>query len=90
MDSTNENIIEWIKGSKTASVTLSQEKYKTKLEKLAKTKPDECQILEHNADGSIFAHLPLSWIKISPPRACSLSEEQLKQAGERLRKMRKS
>lgn len=90
MDSMNENFIECIRGEKTASITFSQERFKTRLEKLAGERPEECQILERNKDGSIFAHVPLSWIKISPPRPCTLSAEQLKQAGERLKQLRKA
>ena len=84
MDTVNENYIEWIRGDKIAAITLSQGQYKTKIERLAKERPDECQIIERNDDGSIFAYVPVSWIKISPPK--ELSEEQKKAIGERLRK----
>ena len=86
MDSTNENFIEWIRGEKTASITFSQERFKTRLEKLAKDRPEDCQILERNEDGSIFAHVPLSWIKIIPPR--ELTEEQKEEIRERFKNIR--
>lgn len=65
MDNVTENVIEWITGQHTVSVTLSQRKYITKVKKLAKTHPDEVQILEENKDGSIFAHLPLTAVKLN-------------------------
>ena len=35
-----ENVIEFLNGQKRATVTLSQGRYKTKVEKLAKERPD--------------------------------------------------
>lgn len=90
MDTVNENYIEWIRGDKIAAITLSQGRYKTKIERLAKERPDECQIIERNDDGSLFAHVPVSWVKISPPRECTLSEEQRREAAERLKLIRKA
>ena len=80
----NENVIEWLRGQKTVAVTLcSNGKFNNKLLKLAETHP-EIQI-RFNDDGSMFTHVPLSWIKISPPR--KVSEEQKRIAGERFKKM---
>lgn len=39
-----------------------------------------------NEDGSICAHVPVSWLRISPPR--QYTEEQRQQMGERLRQNR--
>ena len=44
------------------------------------------KILARNNDGSIFAHLPYSYIKINPPR--KYSDEAKEKAAERLNKMR--
>lgn len=74
----NENVIEWLKDAKTAAVTLTQRRYITKVKKYAQSKPDECKVLAENADGSIFAHIPVSWVKISPPK--EVSEEQREKA----------
>lgn len=86
MDSVNENVIEFLRGQDTASVTFSQGRYITRIKKLAEEYPDECQIIAENQDGSIFAHLPVSWVKISPPR--QYSEEQREAMAERLRNHR--
>lgn len=71
-----ENVIEFLNGQKRATVTLSQGRYKTKIEKLAKERPDECKILARNSDGTILAHVPTSWVKISPPRKVEMSEDR--------------
>lgn len=47
---------------------------KTRLLRLAEKKPDEVKIIAENTDGSIFAHVPVKYIKINPSR--QISEEQ--------------
>ena len=60
----SENAIEWIKGSETATVTFSQGRYITRIEKLAKKHPDKVQIVARNKN-SIVAHIPVKAIKIN-------------------------
>lgn len=79
-----ENVIEFLNGQKRATLTLSQGRYKTKIEKLAKERPNECDIVARNADGSICAHVPVSWVKISPPRKVDMSEERKEELRQRL------
>ena len=79
-----ENCIEWIKGSKTATVTFPKGKYATKVVKLAEQNPDEVQICHKNKDGSVVAHIPISYIHISKPRKLNLTEEQRQVMRERL------
>lgn len=57
-----ENVIEWIDGQKTATVTLSSRRQITKVKKLAEKHPDLVQIDWENKDGSIVAHMPVSAI----------------------------
>ena len=66
-----ENVIEFLRNSETASVTLSQKRYITKLRKLAKKYPEQAQILAENPDGTIFARIPGSWIRSGRPRKAS-------------------
>ena len=80
----NENVLEWLKNEPIATVTFSQGKYITKIRKLAKRFPDECQITHENHDGSIVAHIPVKWIKISNPQR-EMTEEEKKLAAERIR-----
>lgn len=82
-----ENVIEWLNGQDMVTVSFSQGKYINKVKKLA-AKSDDVQIVAENDDGSICAHLPLKYIKISPPR--QMSEEQRQQARERLLKSKES
>ena len=66
MEDFKENVIEFLKNDKTATLSFTQERYITKIRNLAKRKPDECKIVKENKDGSIVAHVPVSWIRINP------------------------
>ena len=82
----NEFCIEWIKGNDYAGVTApSGTALKSKLMRYAKERPDEVKVMEANKDGSAFFHIPISYVKISPPK--KVSDKQKAEAGERLRKM---
>lgn len=78
-----ENVIEFEKDSKTATLSLSQGRYKSRIRKLAQSHPEECEIVAENKDGSICAHVPVAWIRIIPLR--KLSEEQKQKCAERLK-----
>ena len=78
-----ENAVEWYNGQDRVTVTLSQGRFINKVKKLAE-KNTEVEIVKENADGTLLAHLPLSYIKISAPR--QMTEEQKEQARERLLK----
>ena len=82
----SENVIEFLTDQKKATLTLSQRRYITKIEKLAEKPPEECIIEARNKDGSIVAVVPVSWIKVSPPK--QMSEEQRRASAERLRKLK--
>lgn len=82
----SEFCIEWIKGNDYAGVTVpSGTALKSKLMRYAQERPDEVKLMAENKDGSAFFHLPISYVKLSPPR--KVSDEQRKAAGERFRKM---
>ena len=82
----NEFCIEWIKGNDYAGITVpSGTALKSKLMRLAQERPDEVKIVAVNTDGSAFFHIPINYIKVSPPR--KVSEKQREAAGERFRKM---
>lgn len=78
-----ENDINWIRGTKTATVMFSQKRFISKIEKLAEQYPDEVQITARNKT-SIVAHIPVSYIKINR-RSREFSEEERKAIGERLK-----
>ena len=82
-DTCQENAIEWINGDKEVWITFSQKRFITKIKKHAK----EYQIhIYENKDGSVYAKIPLSWVKIFPPRKVrEFSEEEKAEAAERLK-----
>lgn len=82
---TNENVIEWLTNQKEAGLTLNQPKYINRIRSIAKNHP-EVRIIAENEDGSLYCKVPLSYIKISPPR--EMTDEQRKAASERLKKNR--
>ena len=82
----NEFAIEWTKDRDYAGVTVpSGTALKSKLMRYSESKPDEVKVMAVNKDGSAFFHVPVSYIKCSPPR--KVSEKQREAAGERFRKM---
>lgn len=81
-DTMNECVIEWIKGDKVAGVTMpNTTRLKNRIVKLAET--HEEVDLTVNSDGSIYARIPVSWVKINPPRV--LTDEQREEIGARFR-----
>ena len=86
-ENTNECVIEWIPGRDYVGLTAKNgSSWKNRCEELEKEFPEDVKIIARNNDGSIFAHLPYSYIKINPPR--KYSDEAKKKAAERLNKMR--
>ena len=82
----NEFCIEWIKGNDYAGVTVpSGTALKSKLMRYAQERPDEVKLMAENKDGSAFFHIPISYVKVSPPR--KVSEAQREAAGDRFRRM---
>ena len=82
----SEFCIEWIKGNEYAGVTVpSGTALKSKLMRYAQERPDEVKLMAENKDGSAFFHIPINYVKVSPPR--KVSEEQREAAGERFRRM---
>ena len=82
----NEFVIEWTKKGEYAGVTVpSGTALKSKLMRYAQERPDEVKLMAENKDGSAFFHIPISYVKVSPPR--KVSEAQREAAGERFRKM---
>lgn len=75
--------IYWIKGEKTASITLpSASSLGRKVLKLAESYPDDVKLDKINDDDSIMAHIPVKYIKIAAPR--NITDEQRAAARDRL------
>lgn len=85
MTDVKENSIYWINGEKVVSFTAPQNtKLTRKVLKLADLKPDDVKIDKVNDDGTIFAHFPLRYLKINPPK--ELSEERKAALAEQMRR----
>ena len=65
MDNLKENLIEWINGSDTVTVTFSQKKFVNRVKRMTKKHPDMVDITAQNEDGSITAHIPLSAVHLT-------------------------
>ena len=83
MDDFKENVIEFIKNEDTATVSFTQERFITKIKKLAEQYPEDVQITHVNKDGSIVAHIPVSYIKLSN-LSRNLTDEQRQAISDRL------
>lgn len=80
-----ENCIEWIRGSQTATVTFPRSRFTTRIMKLAEQYPDEVQICHVNKDGSIVAHIPVKYIRLQRPSQRVCTEEERQMLRERLK-----
>ena len=86
-DTMNECVIEWIKNDTTASVTMPiGTRLYNRIKKLAETNDDVHYWI--NKDGSMFATLPASWVKINPTR--TMSEERKTILTRQLERVRRS
>ena len=83
----NENVIEWLDDEDTISVTFHQKRFVNKIKRLAKTDVN-VTILAENSDNSIFAHLPISYLKLSPKRKDNISVERKAELAERMKTIR--
>ena len=89
-----ENMIEFISGSKTATVSFTNLKEINRIKKLYEERKNEFKSFHINEDGSVCARLPKRWIKInagSKPGTHAkreMTEEQKQALRERLAKGR--
>lgn len=68
MSDSNENMIEFISGQRTATITFTDAPHIRKIEKIYKEHPEDFTYFIKNKDGSICFKVPLKWVKVSPPR----------------------
>ena len=78
-----ENVIEWVKDDKRATLSLSQRRTITRIKELAEKYPDKCEILAENKDGSLYAHIPVEWVRLHP--GMNLTDEQKAERAKRLK-----
>lgn len=91
MDS-QENVIEFTTGQKTATVTFTNRKYINRIKKLYEKFRDDFTYFAENKDGSVCAKFPLNWVRITPSNknARTMTEEQKEAARMRLKKYHSS
>lgn len=81
-----ETCIECTDDRKTATFCSSERKWINKIYKLAEKHPDEIEIVEEpdNNGGYILAHIPKTWMKLSPPKQVNYTDEQRAVLAERM------
>lgn len=86
-----ENVVEFISGTRTATVTFTNQKHINRIKKLYEERKDDFKYFIENPDGSICAKLPLKWIKINAgsKEGRVMTEEQKEAARIRLANARK-
>ena len=77
MSDTRETSLDHIAGEAHATIFTTERKWLNHISKLKGKFPDEVKIHRVNTDGSMVAHIPAGWFKITPKRKQSLSEEQI-------------
>ena len=87
-----EKMIEFISGTRTATVTFTNQKHINRIKKLYEDRKDDFKYFVENPDGSVCAKLPLKWIKVNPGSKTGriMTEEQKEAARIRLQKAREN
>lgn len=81
-----ENCIEFIKNADIATVTFSQGRMVNKLLSLAEKYPDDVEVVHKNRDGSVVAHIPVSYIHLGN-YSREFTDEQREASAERMRRL---
>lgn len=87
----SENMIEFISGQRTATVTFTNKKHINRIKKLYEERKEDFKYYYENEDGSICAKIPLKWIRINAGSKIGrvMTEEQKEAARIRLQEARK-
>ena len=85
-------MVEFISGTRTATVTFTNQKHINRMKKLYEERKDDFKYFKENKDGSICAKIPLKWIKINAGSKTGrvMTEEQKEAARIRLQKVREN
>lgn len=85
-----ETTINFLQEDKTMTVFTSQRKWLNKLLKYVNEENSNVIITHKNTDGSAMFEIPVSWLKISPPRKHKMSDKRKAELAERLAKAREA
>ena len=83
----NENMVEFLSGTHTATVTFTNAKHIKMIKKLYEEHPEDFKYFIENEDTSVCAKIPLRWVRISAGRTGTkreMTDEQKKALAERL------
>lgn len=83
-----ENVFEFLLNQKILTATVTQKRLINRIRRYAAEHPEEVKILRENEDGSIYAKLPVRYLRISRPVERVLTEEELEASRNRLREIR--
>lgn len=72
----------------TMTITSNERRWVNKLSKLSDEHPGDVKIIANNEDGSVCAHAPKSWLRVSPPVTRSLTDAQREEIRDRLKRAR--
>lgn len=86
MDTIRDVTIGWEIGDEYAEVNTPNCRIRGRLRKLHEQRPEDFQRYVENEDGSVYAKVPVKWVKISPPK--KVSDEFRKTSRERFLKLR--
>ena len=90
MENTRDNVIEWITGSDTITVTLSQKRFINRVMELKEKAPDRIEIITDNDGSTLYAHIPLEFLPLFRiPAKRELTEEETDELRERLARVRR-
>lgn len=81
-----ENVLEFISGARTVTVSFTNQKHINRIKKLYEERKDDFKYFHENTDGSICAKIPLKWVKLNPgsKNGRVMTEEQKEAARVRL------
>lgn len=82
-----ETSIEYLSCNDHATLYSSEAKWMRKIKQLQSDYPDSVQIMNETSE-SMVVHIPKSWLKVTPPRKMTLTDEQRAAAAERMTKAR--
>ena len=85
-------MIEFISGTRTATVTFTNQKHINRIKKIYEERKDDFKYFKENTDGSVCAKIPLKWIKINAGSKTGrvMTEKQKEAARIRLQKVREN
>lgn len=86
-----ETAVGYLSSDSYAVFSSNEQKWINKIIKLRESHPSEVNIkyMPEDNNGMLLAHVPRSWVKISPPRQVNYTEEQRAAAAERMSELAK-